>query len=104
MSDDRQVQWLAGEVARLEEHVTRIAAEPSIVEVLNDLSARVDKIAAAQLTAEDIASLRVIIEQDRRTRWLWSTARAWALWISAVVAGATIGLDALKTAVKRLIA
>jgi hypothetical protein len=68
------------------------------------LSERVDELTAAQLTADDLASLRIIIEQDRRTRWLWSTARAWALWISAVVAGATIGLDALKTAIKRLIA
>ena len=73
-------------------------------EDIASISERVDKIAATQLTAEDVQALRVIIEQDKRTRWLWSTARAWALWVSAVVAGATIGMDALKTALKRLIA
>lgn len=88
---DRQLDYRAGQISSLEGQ-------------LSDLGEKIDTIAAAQLTAEDIASLRVIIEQDRRTRWLWSTARAWALWITAVVAGWTIGVDALKSALKRLIA
>ncbi len=62
------------------------------------------KMKDAQLTEEDSKALREMLEQDRRTRWLWSTARAWAVWIAAVVAGYTIGLDALKAMLKRLVA
>ena len=50
-----------------------------------------------------MAALRLLLEQDRRTRWLWTTASTWALWVTAVVAGMTVGLDALKTMLKRLL-
>jgi hypothetical protein len=56
------------------------------------------------LTDSEMGELRSLLEQDRRTRWLWSTARTWALWVTAVVAGLTVGVDALKTIVKKLMA
>ena len=70
---------------------------------LDSLSRNVDRIERTQLSPEDLAALRLLLEQDRRTRWLWTTARTWALWVTAVVAGMTVGLDALKTVLKRLI-
>ena len=70
---------------------------------LDGLTKVIDQVERNQLPPEDIAALRLLLEQDRRTRWLWTTARTWALWVTAVVAGMTVGLDALKTMLKRLL-
>ena len=55
------------------------------------------------LLEHEIASVRKLLEQDARTQWLWSTARTWLLFVAAAVTGVTLGLDALKTVLKRLI-
>jgi hypothetical protein len=75
----------------------------SLWRAVDTLGKSIDRMEKGQLSADDLAAVRVLLEQDRRTRWLWTTARTWALWVTAVVAGLTIGLDALKTVLKRLI-
>lgn len=70
---------------------------------LADLQKSLDRLADRTLSEADMTAIRELLEADRRTRWLWSTARAWAVWIAAVVAGYTVGLDALKAILKRLI-
>ena len=57
---------------------------------------------AGQLTAAEIVAIRELLESDRRWKWIVSGLKTWALWITATVAGATVGLDALKTALKAL--
>ena len=66
------------------------------------LADSLEKVEKSMFSDSERAALREKIEQDRRTRWIWSTARAWALWITAVVAGLTVGLDFLKAALTRL--
>ncbi len=56
-----------------------------------------------ELTQTELKALRSIIESDKRVKWLWSTLRLWALWITAVVAGVTIGWETLGKIVKALI-
>jgi hypothetical protein len=72
-------------------------------DMISALSERVDKLAAGTLTAEDVSALRLLLEQDRRVRWMWASARTGALWVSAVVLGFTVGVDALRTVIKRLV-
>lgn len=55
-----------------------------------------------QLTDDEIEAFRSMLESDRRVRWAWSTLRAWAIGVGAVVAGLTIGFDALAKMVKWL--
>jgi hypothetical protein len=86
-----------------EQPLTGPEVASSLWRAVEALGNNIDRMEKGQLSADDIAALRVLLEQDRRTRWLWTTARTWALWVTAVVAGLTIGLDALKTVLKRLI-
>lgn len=69
-----------------------------------DLQSSVDRLQERTLDEKDVTAIRDLLEADRRTRWLWSSARAWAVWIAAVVAGYTVGLEALKSILKRLVA
>jgi hypothetical protein len=39
-----------------------------------------------QLTPEEIAALRKILEQDERMAWVWASVRRWAAGIAAVLA------------------
>jgi hypothetical protein len=55
-------------------------------------------------TAEELAKIRQLIEQDARTRWFWSSLRTWVLAISSVLALFTIGFDGLRTILRRLVA
>lgn len=55
------------------------------------------------LTEVEIASVKKLLEQDARTQWLWSTARTWLLFIAAAVTGVTLGINALRDVLKRLI-
>ena len=55
------------------------------------------------LTDSEIRKIRDLLQSDSRARWLWETARVWAVWISAVVFGFTIGIDTLKKALSALI-
>lgn len=88
-------------------HEDRPLSGPEVAKSLwMALDSLANSVAAAektQFSADDIAAIKLLLEQDRRTRWLWTTARTWALWVTAVVAGFTVGLDALKAALKRLI-
>lgn len=70
---------------------------------LDSLAKNLERVEKVQLSQAELDAIRLLLEQDRRTRWLWTTARTWALWVTAVVAGLTIGLDALKTVLKRLV-
>ena len=70
----------------------------------NALAEKIEALEDRELQELEIKALRELLEQDRRTRWVWATARTWALWVAAVGAGLTVGYDALKTVAKRLIA
>lgn len=43
-----------------------------------------------------------MLEGNRRWKWIASGIKTWALTITAVVAGATVGIDVLKNAIKAL--
>ena len=79
-------------------------AEDALWKANDALAAQITRLEASALTEAEMVALRVILEQDSRTRWLWATARTWALWIAAVGAAVTLGMDALKSLLKRLIA
>ena len=57
---------------------------------------------AQQLTGAELLAVRELLESDRRWNWVVSGLKTWALWITAIVAGCTVGLEALKSAVKEL--
>lgn len=71
---------------------------------LADLQKSIDRVHDRTLSAEELTALREMLEAERRMRWMWATARTWAVWITAVVAGYTVGIDALKAILKRLVA
>lgn len=52
------------------------------------------------LTDDEITYIRSVIEQDKRVRWFWSTARTWALAVTAIVAAFTVGVDMFVNAVR----
>lgn len=54
-------------------------------------------------TEEEIVELRKLMEQDKRIKWFWSTARTWLLMLSAMVAFFTVGFDGLRTILKRFL-
>ena len=49
-----------------------------------------------QLSPSERRELRQMMERDRRAKWLASTIRVWALWITAVLAALGFGFDAIK--------
>jgi len=56
----------------------------------------------APLTDEETRRIRTLLEQEARWSWLRSTLRTWALAVAAVVTGVTVGLDALRSIIRRL--
>jgi hypothetical protein len=48
------------------------------------------------LTEDELTYLRDLIEKDKRVKWLWTTARTWALWITGVGAALVVGKDGLR--------
>lgn len=56
-----------------------------------------------ELTDAERARLRELLRAEDRWTWLRSTIRAWALAIAAVVTGATIGIDALRGLLRKLL-
>ena len=52
------------------------------------------------LTAKERRKLRDMIQRDDRAAWAWSILRTWALWISAMVAGITVGWEFIKRLAK----
>ena len=57
---------------------------------------------ASQLNAAELLAVREMLEGNRRWKWIASGIKTWALTITAVVAGATVGIDVLKNAIKAL--
>lgn len=53
-----------------------------------------------QLSPSERRELRQMMERDRRAKWLASTIRVWALWITAVLAALGFGFDAIKKVVR----
>lgn len=54
------------------------------------------------LTAAELLEVRELLETRRRWEWIRTGLKAGAIWIAAIVAGATVGLEALKATVKAL--
>jgi hypothetical protein len=52
------------------------------------------------LTEDEISDLRNLLEHQKRIVWFWATVKTWAIWITAVAAGVTIGWDALSRIVQ----
>lgn len=65
-----------------------------------------DKAVKVELTAEDHDKLRELlrdsekvkklIREDEHRAWLKTTLKTWAVWITAIIGGVTIGWDTLK--------
>lgn len=76
----------------------------AVEDALGSIEERLQAIERRLPSEEDTKALRVIIERDARVQWLWSSARTWALWVAAIVAGWTVGTDAVRALLKRLLA
>lgn len=61
-----------------------------------------DAEARERLTVEEVIRVRELLRQDDRVVWLWATARTWAIWITAVIAGASVSYETLIKVVKNL--
>ena len=48
----------------------------------------------------EIDQIRAILEQDDFVRKFWSTARTWVIAVAAVIAGITVGFDAIAKVIK----
>lgn len=55
------------------------------------------------LSDKEILELRQIIEADKRAKWLGATIRTWAIWLAAVIGGATVFWDAAERVLKAII-
>lgn len=55
-----------------------------------------------EFTAAERARVRELLRAEDRWAWLRSTIRAWALAVAAVVTGATIGIEALRRLLRKL--
>ena len=53
---------------------------------MTDAPAKPERDDERQFTPEERKELRAILENDRRMKWFWSTARIWAGGLSAVAA------------------
>lgn len=47
------------------------------------------------LSDRELRECRELLERDKFTQRLWSSARTWALWIAAVVGAVTLGMEAI---------
>ena len=56
-----------------------------------------------QLSDEELIEIRSIIESDKRAKWLWATARTWAIWMTAVIGGFTVFWDAAGRVLKAMV-
>jgi hypothetical protein len=55
-------------------------------------------------TLDEMKELRKLIQQDARTRWLWSSVRTWILAISSLIALFTVGFEGIRSILRRLVA
>jgi len=56
-----------------------------------------------EFTDAERARVRQLLLAEERWSWLRSTIRAWALAIGAVVTGATLGIEALRNLLRKLL-
>lgn len=61
-----------------------------------------EKSQATRFTVEEVAVLKSVAKNYERWTWIASSLKTWAVWIVAIAAGYTVGLEALVKAVKRL--
>ena len=54
------------------------------------------------LTDEELIRVRTLLDQDRFVRQFWSTIRTWVIAVAAIIAGVTVGFDAIAKVVKFL--
>lgn len=54
------------------------------------------------LSDDEIKDIRAVLEQDRFVRRFWASVRTWVLAIAAVIAGITVGFEALAKVVRFL--
>jgi hypothetical protein len=53
-----------------------------------------------ELTPRERARVRALLERSERSEWLWSSLRAWAIWIAAIVGGVTVSWEIVVRIVK----
>lgn len=86
----------------------RTPAEPDVLEQAVEertqrrVAMALDEMRDRLLTQAEAAELRALLERERRMRWLATSLRTLLVYIAAVVAGATVGWEALRAAVRRL--
>lgn len=66
------------------------------------LQDHIDQQHAQQLTPAEILAVREMLEVRRRWQWIGASVKTWAVWITAVVAAWTVGIDVLKSFIKSL--
>lgn len=53
---------------------------------------------------EELAELRLMLEEDRRAKWVWATLRVWAGWglglVAAYIAAKALFTDTLSKLMK----
>lgn len=70
---------------------------------IEDFQEELDKLKSRSLTDKEVEDIRALLEQDRRAKWLWASVRTWILAVSALIALFTVGLDGVKSILKRLV-
>lgn len=55
------------------------------------------------LTSEDFKLLKNVIEHHTRVRWLLNSARIWLIAAMSIITFLTIGLDGVKSILRKLI-
>ena len=102
MSDDADIDPVPTRFSRPPVRGLPADEQDSVWKGLDFLGDQLDRIEKAQLSTKELDELRALLDADRKAKWLWASVRTWALWVTAVVAGFTIGVDALKALLKRL--
>jgi hypothetical protein len=54
------------------------------------------------LTDEELIRVRALLDQDKFVRQFWASVRTWVIAAAAVVAGITVGFEALARVVRFL--
>lgn len=55
-----------------------------------------------QLSDDELIQLRALLEQDKFVRQFWSSIRTWVIAVAAVIAGISVGFEAIAKAIKFL--
>lgn len=57
----------------------------------------------APLTDDEIMKMREMLEKRERIKWLWSSVKAWSVFITSVIAAWAVGIDTLKSILTALL-